>query len=69
VSSPSSTRGRPTTTCSLSRSRPRRAIGREVDEPRENGLAGTPEEVVDKIGRYGDLEHLELAAAEVLPQV
>jgi len=25
--------------------------------------------VVDKIGRYGDLEHLELAAAEVLPQV
>ena len=59
-----------------------KAIGREVDELRENGLAGTPQEVVDKIGRYGDLgaqrvylqtldladlEHLELVAAEVLP--
>jgi F420-dependent oxidoreductase-like protein len=60
------------------------AIGRKVEELRENGLAGTPAEVVDKIGRYGDLgcerlylqtldlsdlEHLELIAAEVLPQV
>ncbi|MCR1783186.1 LLM class F420-dependent oxidoreductase [Nocardioides carbamazepini] len=60
------------------------AIGREVDELRANGLAGTPAEVVDKIRRYGDLgaqriylqvldlgdlDHLRLVAAEVLPHV
>ena len=60
------------------------AIGREKDELRENGLAGTPAEVVDKIGRFAeagatrlylqvldlaDLEHLELVAAEVMAQV
>ncbi|RZS89595.1 F420-dependent oxidoreductase-like protein [Motilibacter rhizosphaerae] len=60
------------------------AIGREVDELRENGLAGSPAEVVDKIGQYAaagasrmylqvldlaDLEHLELVAAEVAPQL
>jgi F420-dependent oxidoreductase-like protein len=60
------------------------AIGREVDELRANGLAGTPDEVVDKIGRYaeagteriylqvldlGDLDHLELVAEKVMPQV
>ncbi|HWJ82795.1 MAG TPA: LLM class F420-dependent oxidoreductase [Nocardioides sp.] len=60
------------------------AIGREVDELRTNGLAGTPEEVVDKIGRYGelgaeriylqtldlsDLDHLRLVAEEVMPHV
>ena len=60
------------------------AIGREVDELRVNGLAGTPQEIVDKIGRFAelgaeriylqvldldDLEHLELLAAEVLPHV
>lgn len=60
------------------------AIGREVDELRENGLAGTPQEVVDKIGRYADLgaervylqvldladlDHLRLIAAEVMPHV
>ncbi|MEU7911748.1 LLM class F420-dependent oxidoreductase [Microbispora bryophytorum] len=59
-------------------------IGREVDELRVNGLAGTPQEIVDKIGRFAemgaerlylqvldlhDLEHLELIAAEVLPHV
>ncbi|MBH0121063.1 LLM class F420-dependent oxidoreductase [Rhodococcus sp. HM1] len=59
-------------------------IGREVDELRENGLAGTPAEVVEKIGRYAeigtqriylqvldlaDLDHLELVAQEVLPAV
>ncbi|GGV06760.1 LLM class F420-dependent oxidoreductase [Actinomadura cremea] len=57
------------------------AIGRGVDELRENGLAGTPQELVDKIGEFGglgaerlylqvldlsDLEHLELIAAEVM---
>ncbi|EST37371.1 F420-dependent oxidoreductase [Streptomycetaceae bacterium MP113-05] len=56
------------------------AIGREVDELKENGLTGTPEEVVDKIGRYQeagssriylqvmdlhDLDHLELIADQV----
>ncbi|MEU8274000.1 LLM class F420-dependent oxidoreductase [Microbispora bryophytorum] len=60
------------------------AIGRNVDELRVNGLAGTPQEIVDKIGRFAemgaerlylqvldlhDLEHLELIAAEVLPHV
>ena len=56
----------------------------EVAELRENGLAGTVDEVVDKIGRYAesgqtrlylqtldlhDLDHLRLVAAEVMPQV
>lgn len=60
------------------------AIGRDVVELRTNGLAGTPQEIVDKIGRFAemgaerlylqvldldDLEHLELIAAEVLPHV
>ncbi|GLY78168.1 LLM class F420-dependent oxidoreductase [Actinoallomurus iriomotensis] len=60
------------------------AIGRSLDDLRENGLAGTPAEIVDKIGRYGelgaeriylqtldleDLDHLELLASDVLPQV
>lgn len=60
------------------------AIGREVDELRANGLAGTPAEVVDKVGRYAalgsqrlylqvldvaDLDHLRLIAAEVAPHV
>ncbi len=60
------------------------AIGREPDELRHNGLAGTPAEIVAKIGQYAgigvqrmylqvldlaDLAHLELIAAEVLPAV
>jgi F420-dependent oxidoreductase-like protein len=60
------------------------AIGRSVEELRENGLAGTPAEVVDRIGAFGeigaermylqtldleDLDHLELLASDVLPQV
>ncbi len=60
------------------------AIGRDVDELRANGLAGTPAEVVDKIGRYAevgtqrvylqvldlaDLDHLELVAEKVMPQL
>ncbi|MBE7325655.1 LLM class F420-dependent oxidoreductase [Nocardioides sp. Y6] len=59
-------------------------IGREVDELRANGLAGTPEEVVDKIGRFAelgtervylqvldlaDLDHLRLVADQVAPAV
>ena len=60
------------------------AIGREVDELREHGIAGTPAEVVAKIKEFeevgtelvylqvldlSDLAHLELIAAEVMPQV
>ncbi len=60
------------------------AIGREPAELRVNGLAGSPAEVVDKIGQYAaaggeriylqvldldDLDHLELVAAEVAPQL
>ncbi|MEU0672982.1 LLM class F420-dependent oxidoreductase [Streptomyces sp. NPDC006172] len=60
------------------------AIGREVGELKANGLAGSPAEVVDKIGRYieagsqrmylqmldvHDLDHLELISAEVQAQL
>jgi F420-dependent oxidoreductase-like protein len=60
------------------------AIGRDVAELKENGLAGSPAEVVDKIGRYGqagasriylqildldDLDHLELISQQVRGQV
>jgi F420-dependent oxidoreductase-like protein len=60
------------------------AIGREVGELREQGAAGTPGEVVDVLGRYAeagasrfylqvldlaDLDHLDLVAAEVAPQL
>ena len=61
------------------------AIGRRPDELRANGIAGTPAEVVDKIGTFGeragmqriylqvldisDLDHLELVASEVASQL
>ncbi|MFE4588849.1 LLM class F420-dependent oxidoreductase [Streptomyces laurentii] len=60
------------------------AIGRDVDELKANGLAGSPAEVVDKIGRYGalgarriylqildldDLDHLELISGQVQSQL
>ncbi|ATL71404.1 LLM class F420-dependent oxidoreductase [Nocardia terpenica] len=61
------------------------AIGREVEELKQNGLTGTPAEIVDKIARYreetgitrmylqvldlADLDHIELVAAEVAPQL
>ena len=60
------------------------SIGREVAELRANGLAGSPAEVVDKIGTFAeagaqvcylqvldldDLDHLADIAATVLPQV
>jgi F420-dependent oxidoreductase-like protein len=59
-----------------------KAIGREVGELRENGLAGTPAEVADKISTFAvagatrvylqvldldDLDHLALVATEVMP--
>ena len=59
-------------------------VGRDVDELRQHGLAGTPNELVDKIGRFAeigcarihlqlldleDVEHIELIAQEVMPHV
>ncbi|MBP2405669.1 LLM class F420-dependent oxidoreductase [Streptomyces syringium] len=59
-------------------------IGREVAELKANGLAGSPAEVVDKIGRYAaigssriyfqildldDLDQLELISSQVQPQL
>ena len=59
------------------------AIGRDVEELKTNGLAGSPAEVVDKLGRLrettsmvrvylqvldlSDLDHIELIGAEILP--
>nr|WP_306239571.1 LLM class F420-dependent oxidoreductase [Ornithinimicrobium cryptoxanthini] len=63
------------------------AIGREPEELRAHGLAGTPGEVVDRIGTWAEqtgidraylqvldlsddvVSHLELIAADVMPQV
>jgi F420-dependent oxidoreductase-like protein len=60
------------------------AIGREAAELRENGIAGTPQEAIDKLAAYAeagaervylqfldlaDLDHLRLVAAEVMPHV
>ncbi len=60
------------------------AIGREPDELREHGIAGTPQEAVDRISEYAaagaeriylqvldlaDLDHLRLVASEVMPAV
>ena len=60
------------------------AIGRDVDDLRATGLAGTPAEVVDRIGEFAelgsqrmylqtldldDLDHIELVANEVMPQL
>ncbi|GGR41044.1 LLM class F420-dependent oxidoreductase [Streptomyces netropsis] len=59
-------------------------IGRDVAELKANGLAGSPAEVVDKIGRYAaigssriyfqildldDLDQLELISSQVQPQL
>jgi F420-dependent oxidoreductase-like protein len=60
------------------------AIGADPDELRASGLAGTPAEVADKVGAFAeagaeriylqvldlrDLDHLELIASRVMPQV
>ncbi len=59
-------------------------IGRQPDELRTNGVAGTPDEVVARLRSYAeigaetlylqvldlnDLEHVDLLAAEVMPRV
>jgi F420-dependent oxidoreductase-like protein len=61
-----------------------RAIGREVDELKKNGLCGTPSEVIEKIEHWrdhgvhtiylqmldmSDLEHLDVIAAEIMPHI
>jgi F420-dependent oxidoreductase-like protein len=60
------------------------AIGRDAADLRVHGVAGTPAEAVDTLGRYAeagatrvylqvldlaDLDHLDLVAAEVAPQL
>ncbi|GAA3728060.1 LLM class F420-dependent oxidoreductase [Salinactinospora qingdaonensis] len=60
------------------------AIGRDPEQLKIDGLAGSPAEVVDKIGQFAeigteriylqvldltDLDHLELIASQVAPQV
>jgi F420-dependent oxidoreductase-like protein len=61
------------------------AIGRDASDLRQSGLAGSPAEAVDTIGRWreetgisrlylqvldlSDLDHLELVASEVAPQL
>jgi F420-dependent oxidoreductase-like protein len=61
-----------------------KAIGREPAELRANGVAGTPEEAIEKLAAYAeigadrvylqvldlaDLDHLRLLAEEVMPNV
>lgn len=60
------------------------AVGRPLEELRQDAVVGTPAECVETLGRYAavgtqrtylqvldfaDLDHLDLIAAEVLPQV
>jgi F420-dependent oxidoreductase-like protein len=60
------------------------AIGRAPDDLRANGLAGTPQQVAERIGRFAevgatrmylqvldlsDLDHLELVASDVVPRL
>jgi F420-dependent oxidoreductase-like protein len=76
-----------TVCCGRDRAEVRRraeAIGRDLDELRRDGVAGTPAECVETLGRYAaagtqrvylqvldlaDLDHLDLIAAEVRPHV
>jgi F420-dependent oxidoreductase-like protein len=59
-------------------------IGRDVEDLRRSGAAGTPQEVVERLREYGragasrsylqvidldDLDHIALIAAEVMPQL
>lgn len=60
------------------------AIGRSSDDLRKDGLAGTPEEVVDKLAAYADvgiermylqvldlqdLDHVSMVGADIIPAV
>jgi hypothetical protein len=60
-------------------------IGREVDELKQNGLCGSPAEIVDRIGAWrdatgvqrvylqildlSDLDHITEIASDVAPQL
>ena len=61
-----------------------KALNREPDELRQNGLCGTPSEIVERLNQWraagaetcylqildlADLEHLELIASEVMPNL
>lgn len=61
-----------------------KAIGRDVEDLKTNGAAGSPAEVVEKLSQFGeagasrlylqlmdmtDLDHVELIASEVRPQL
>lgn len=61
-----------------------KALNREPEELRQNGLCGTPGEIVERLNQWraagaetcylqildlADLEHLELIAAEVMPKL
>jgi alkanesulfonate monooxygenase SsuD/methylene tetrahydromethanopterin reductase-like flavin-dependent oxidoreductase (luciferase family) len=60
------------------------AIGRDVDELKQNGLCGTPDEALQKIADWGslgvsrlylqfldlsDLEQIELIGSEIIPHL
>ena len=60
------------------------AIGLDVEQVRRQGVAGTPDQVVDQLGAFADvgaqraylqvldladLDHLDLIASEVAPQL
>lgn len=60
------------------------AIGRDVAELKENGVAGTPAEAAERLAKFAaagatrlylqimdmsDLDHLDLIASEVRPQL
>lgn len=60
------------------------AIGRDVDELKKNGLCGSPQEIIDKIGKWAevgaerlylqvldlsDLDQVELIGSDVIPHV
>jgi alkanesulfonate monooxygenase SsuD/methylene tetrahydromethanopterin reductase-like flavin-dependent oxidoreductase (luciferase family) len=59
-------------------------IGRDLDDLRRDGLAGSPDEIVEKIGQYSgvgtsriylqvldlhDLDHVEFIASEIMNQL
>jgi alkanesulfonate monooxygenase SsuD/methylene tetrahydromethanopterin reductase-like flavin-dependent oxidoreductase (luciferase family) len=59
-------------------------IGRSLDELRRTSIAGTPQECLDKLGKYAevgvqrfylqvldldDIDHIELVASDVVPQL
>ncbi len=76
-----------TVCCAASESELRRRaerIGRDLQELRQNGAAGSPTEVVERLAAFAeagsqraylqvidldDIDHLELIATEVMPQV